>query len=134
LSVIAYLTTAAHSYTMRCYARTWGLGVARRIRILAYENVPPVREIRARTWIFSDLDRLSPTQIETATALWAQLSESDPPIRLLNDPLRVLLRYELLRLLHDRGINAFRAHRLVELPKSIRFPVFLREENGHSEP
>lgn len=132
--MIAYLATAAHTYTMTSYLRTWGLAQSRRIRVLAYEKLPPVQAIGARTWIFSDLDRLSPDQREAATALWDRLSESDPPVRLLNNPRRVVLRYELLRRLYELGVNAFQAYRLAELPHSIRFPVFLREEGEHSGP
>jgi hypothetical protein len=117
---------------MKCYVRTWGLPLARRIRVLAYESLPPEREVEAATWIFSDLDRLSAAETERARDLWMRLSEADPQPRLLNNPRRVLGRYELLSRLHDQGVNAFRAFRLGELPQRLRYPVFLREENEHS--
>jgi hypothetical protein len=46
----------------------------------------------------------------------------------LNDPRRSLLRFELLRSLHEAGVNAFNAYRPGETP--VRFPVFLRPESG----
>jgi hypothetical protein len=130
-NVIAYLVTGTHSYTMTWYLRTWGIGLARRIKVLEYEHLPPVQEVKATTWIFSDLDRLSAEEIDDVSDLWARLSRADPPVQLLNDPRRVLGRYELLRRLHDRGINTFRPYRLSELPRTPRFPVFLREEGQH---
>jgi hypothetical protein len=130
--VIGYLVTAEHAYTMKCYLRTWGIALARRITVLPYEDLPPADEVKVSTWIFSDHERLTPARAKAVSGLWAQLSESQRPIRLLNEPGRVLQRFELLRLLHERRINDFRAFRLAELPRSPRFPVFLRREHEHS--
>ena len=43
-------------------------------------------------------------------------------------------RYELLRHLHQRGVNDFDAYRLTEARKPKRFPVFIRGENDHNGP
>lgn len=40
-------------------------------------------------------------------------------------------RYELLRTLHERGLNKFNIYRLTEYRMPQRFPVFLRGENDH---
>jgi hypothetical protein len=53
-------------------------------------------------------------------------------VRLLNDPSRVLCRYDLLRKLFDEGKNAFKAIRANETFQSLRYPVFVREENQHT--
>jgi hypothetical protein len=129
--VIGYLATAEHSYTMKCYLRTWGLALARRIKVLAYETLPALPEVNATTWIFSDLERLSITATEAATDLWERLSD-DRRVRPLNNPRRVLGRYELLRRLHERGMNDFRVYRLSQLPQNLRFPVFVRDERDHA--
>jgi hypothetical protein len=72
--------------------------------------------------IFSDLDRLTPQERAALAPVHARQA------RALNHPTRSLLRYELLRALHARDINAFNAYRTGETP--VRFPVFLRPESG----
>ena len=68
---------------------------------------------------------------------------------MLNDPARSLRRYDLLRMLHERGINEFTAHRLADVvpeealrgerprPKGrkrqVGFPAYIREENEHTK-
>ncbi len=54
--------------------------------------------------------------------------------KVLNDPTRSLLRYDLLRALHERGINRFNVYRLSEGALPRRFPVFVRREHGHRDP
>jgi hypothetical protein len=130
--VIAYISKAEHAYTMRCFLRTWGIDLARRIKLLGYENLPPVSDVKAATWIFSDLERLSPAESEAANQLWMQISELVPRPQLLNHPSSVLGRYDLLRLMHDQGINSFRAFRLAEDMGSLRFPVFIRGAAEHT--
>jgi len=50
---------------------------------------------------------------------------------ILNDPHRCLNRFALLKTLHGRGLNYFRAHRPGQLPDDLKFPVFLRRETDH---
>src|SRR5690606_24397673 len=83
------------------------------------------------TYIFADLERLAPADLERAAGLWHQLEESGAPVRLLNHPLRALRRYDLLRTLHEHGINGFDVYRLTEPRRPARFPVFIRGENDH---
>jgi hypothetical protein len=88
------------------------------------------------TYIFSDLERLEPEELETLSAIWLQLQGSWPSIRLLNDPSRVLKRLPLLNKLHLEGVNSFDAHPIVpgQIPKPHRFPVFIREADDHCGP
>src|SRR5581483_1967617 len=51
--------------------------------------------------------------------------------RLLNDPSRVLSRYELICELSSNGQNHYRARRPGEGLDSLRYPVFIRAERGH---
>jgi hypothetical protein len=52
----------------------------------------------------------------------------------LNDPARVMCRYELLRVLHKAGINPHTSYRAVDQPLPERFPVFVRFEADHRAP
>jgi hypothetical protein len=66
-----------------------------------------------------------------ARLAWRQMSARPKDFVLLNDPSRVLRRYEMLKALHAAGINRFSAHRMNNgsLPKA--FPLFLRRESDH---
>lgn len=63
--------------------------------------------IPAGAYIFADIERLPNRLIPDACKLWEILEASEQPTRLLNDPRRVMRRYELLRTLYERGVNAF---------------------------
>ena len=128
--MIHYLACAGHDrHTMRRFRRWWAGPLADRIRIHAYERPP--RAAEPGLYIFSDLERLRPDERAAAAEAHARLSASGPAFRVLNDPARVLGREELLRALHGRGVNAFRAWRVDEALAGARFPVFIRAANAH---
>ena len=130
--MLYYLVTAEHAYTMQAYMQGWGRFPSSRLRIVPYESlVGPRVELRCGSYIFSDLERLSASERELAACVWRQLAAAVPTGRLLNDPTRVLARYELLRSLHASGWNRFRALRATEPLEGLRFPVFLRNEHEH---
>ena len=118
------------------YVTSWGTMPESRMRFLYYDEFPQRRELPAGTYIFSDLERLTHIELKVAVETWRQLSRVRPRVRLLNDPARVPGRYELLRMLHERGENQYRVARLEELPRSLRYPVFLKyaNEHGHALP
>jgi hypothetical protein len=86
------------------------------------------------TYIFADLDYLTPEETQRAAFVWRTLAESHPGRRLLNHPTRSMRRYELLRNLYERGHNTFNAYRVTEGRWPERYPVFLRLENDHGGP
>src|SRR6266481_7408867 len=103
--MIVYLTTRGHRFTMRMYLDSWGRPLARRIVPLTYDDVLAARSLRAATYIFGDLERLAPVEAAAAGALRATLQARG--LRTLNDPLRSLRRYDLLRALRAHGSNRF---------------------------
>jgi hypothetical protein len=129
--VIFYLATARHRYTITTYLRSWRPDVAKRLSVVAYESLPRRRHVGEGTYIFSDLERLTASELEMASVLADQLEAAGRRIRIFNHPRRVLLRYELLRTLHERGINSFSAHRLADAHRA-RLPAFLRHEHTHA--
>jgi hypothetical protein len=78
-------------------------------------------------YVFTTLDGMTGEQIAFAKRLWNGLSAHAV---CLNEPGRVIGRYQLLRALHERGVNDFNVHRLSDLG-SVRFPCFVRYENLH---
>jgi hypothetical protein len=117
---------------MNPYARSWGPAPGSRMQVLSYDDLREIRLLRPGSYIFSDLERLTPPELKFAQHVWETLSKTGPRVRLLNNPSRVLCRYDLLRKLFDEGKNRFRAVRATEPLHSLRFPVFVREENEHN--
>jgi len=129
--MIYYLATKRHRYTIKQYLASWGIELMPCIRLLAYEDLHKLRKLPLGTYIFSDIERLTPELAEMAFEAWETLSSVGKGIRLLNHPTCSMRRYELLRTLYERGLNQFNVYRLMELRKPERFPVFLRGENDH---
>ena len=130
--MIFYLVTKEANYTMDEYMKSWGPSPGSRMQIIFYEDLLRYRMFNPGTYIFSDLERLSPPRLKVACQLWKTLYEAGSRVRLLNDPSRVLCRYDLLQKLFDDGKNFFKAVRATESFDSLHYPVFVREENQHN--
>jgi hypothetical protein len=119
---------------MTAYVDSWGPAPNSRMRYILYNDLRSLRQLERGTYIFTDHERLSPAQWRLARQLWATLSSTSPPIRLVNDPSKVLGRLDFLRRLNEEGINRFRAvlaSEPVDVLRSLRYPVFAREEKAH---
>lgn len=125
--MIFYIVTREHGYTIRPYADGWG-----RMRRLPYDDLFMKRRCEPGTYIFTDVDRLTPSERKLAASVWRQLSDHAPAVRLLNDPARVPARYELLCALAHSGVNRYRAWLASEDRRGVRFPVFVRVANEHT--
>ena len=133
--MLHYLVKEANDPGM-AYVASWGPAPRSRMRFLLYDELPQHRGLPAGTYIFSDLERLTNVELGLAIEAWMQLSRANAPVCLLNDPSRVPGRYELLRILHEKGENSYRVSRLGKSVRSLRFPVFLKctNEHGHALP
>jgi hypothetical protein len=125
--VIFYLVTREHGYTIKPYAEGWD-----RMCLLAYDGLFARALCDAGTYVFTDLDRLTPSEQALAVSIWRQLAPHAPAVRLLNDPAKVPARYELLCALAHAGINRYRAWPASEDLGRVRFPVFVRVANEHT--
>jgi hypothetical protein len=128
--VIVYLSTAAHRYTLLAFLETVGHALNARVRIVDYERAFAIQGAPPATYIFSDLERLDAAATAQAVRLWQRLAAGGRA-RLLNDPARVLRRFDLLRALYDSELNPFDVYRLTEPRRPARYPVFLRGEADH---
>jgi hypothetical protein len=132
--MIYYLVTSPHAYTLQWFLDSWGKALSGRVTIVTYEALFAGRPLPKddATFIFSDLDRLSRPAREALGPYRERLVDACGAARVLNDPSRSLLRYDLLRMLHERGINRFDAWRAEDPPGDPppRFPVFVRDERG----
>jgi len=127
-----YVVTRRHAEVMAPYVTGWGPSPERRMAYVFYEDLPDTSRLPSGTYLFADLERLGPRQIELASRVWEELAKDPERASALNDPRRVLRRYDLLQRLHAAGLNRFRAIRASESWGDLRFPVFLHEERGHA--
>ena len=132
--MIYYFLRAQHANTVNPFLRDWQRSLARSLQIVSYESLSRFTTMPKGTYIFTDIDRLSPLERQIVAEVWTQLEAYGPEVRLMNHPLRVLNRYDLLRKLYELGINEYNVYRLSETRTPERFPVFLRLESDHNGP
>ena len=130
--MICYFVTVDGQSTITGYLRTRGRALAGTVRIVPYEHLPLLRRLPAGSFIFADIERLSAAAAEQAAAVWDALTAHARLVRVLNHPTRSMRRFELLRTLHERGINDADVYRATDLRAPARFPVFVRRANDHA--
>ncbi len=121
-------------YPITMLMADWGRALSSRIRVLDYNTLFRSHRLSLGSYVFTDLEYLDPVGLESTAACWRTLSDSGADLQLLNHPLRVKRRFELLRELRERGINDFNVHRLDAGRLAARFPVFVRGSNDHEGP
>ncbi len=129
--MILYFAAGKYTNTLKTLMKQWVPELQQTVRPMNYETLSALRRIPKATYIFTDHERMSPEMLRMACAFADQLR---PHGRVLNEPSRVLTRHALLKELHDRGWNDFRAFRIHEVPHDLRFPVFVRSESDHKGP
>lgn len=127
--MIVFVTTAEHAYTHEQVVRS---ATDFEARVMSYETLFDARGLVRATYVFTDMDRLSPSDLMRAGRCFRQLQARG--IRVSNDPARFHSRAGLLRRLYRLGINGFNAYRVEENCKPGRWPVFLRAEGAHGYP
>jgi hypothetical protein len=132
--MISYWVTEDGRSSIGAYRQNRGRAIADRFQMHLYEKVGRTVRVPGGAQIFSALDQLSERQRTVVAAIWDAHARAVPDAARLNDPRRVLLRFQLLRRLHEQGVNAYRVFRATDLNKVDRFPVFVRHMHDHSGP
>ena len=127
--MIHFLAPAAGAYTLAEYFELEPPSLVERFRVLSYEELPELTRLERGTCVLAGLDQLAPAMLALVARLAQQLSAEG--LLVLNDPRRVLGRFELLTLLHRLGRNEFRIARPGADLKQLRYPVFVREGTSH---
>lgn len=131
---IYYFCKFAHGYTMGVFVGDYPNSVADAVRIVPYERLRATGSFEPGAFIFTDFDRLSPAETALAQRFYEAIGEQNPALPRLNDPRRVLPRFELLRALHAAGLNSFNVYRVPERHEIQHFPVFIRWGSDHRMP
>ena len=132
--MISYWVTQDGRFGIDAYRAGRGLPIADRFQTHVYDRIEQTVRVPAGSQIFSALDRLTDGQREVVAAIWDAHAHAAPHATRLNDPRRVLLRFPLLKALHEQGLNSYRVFRATDLKDVDRFPVFVRHMNDHSGP
>ena len=132
--MVRFLTTRGHEYTAKALAdgKMEGARVPRCI-VETYDHFLRKTVVPCGVYIFTDMERLTAWELRLAAEAYAALA-ADSRCRVLNNPARVMSRYELLRNLREEGINDFGVIRADERRWPERYPVFLRNEQDHGRP
>jgi hypothetical protein len=102
-------------------------------RVENYDQFLRKKKIPCGVYIFTDIERLTSYESRVVAEAYRVLA-GDGRCRVLNNPARVMSRYELLRNLREEGINEFDVIRADERRWPERYPVFLRHEQDHGRP
>jgi hypothetical protein len=132
--MIFFLLCRAGNHTIRDSYLYQFPGIAERVRVFNYEGVFIQHELPSGCYVFTDLERLTPEARRGVSIFYDHLGKFGPRIRRLNHPTRSLMRYDLLRTMHQSGINDFDVYRVTEERRPQRYPVFLRREDDHAGP
>ena len=131
--MIRFLTTRGHDYTLTELVKGKIGPATPRCTVISYDRFFRRKYVPAGTYIFTDIERLTPFELRLAAEAFRILYAA-PGCSVLNDPTRVMARYELLRNLRAEGINDFEALRADDRRRPSRYPVFLRHEQDHGYP
>jgi len=129
--VIFFVAPADQTWTMEEYLQQYGGTLADRVRITTYDDIVAQRALPLGTYIFAAIDQLTPTETEIAAQCWHELSAASPDIRLVNHPLEVIRRDELLKTCFELKRNSFRVSRAADFYRCRHFPIFIRPAREH---
>ena len=131
--MILFIVKEDNKHTIQWFLDSHGRSLSDVVEVIGYRSLLGRRRVPVGTYVFSDIERLSPAELELAGAFCREIA-AIPGMRILNDPLRARRRYELLRVLHAAGLNGFNVYRVADVIPSVRYPVFLRAEEHHHGP
>jgi hypothetical protein len=83
--MIFYLVQRQHAKSLQ-YVDLWGPEPGSRMQYLFYDDLLHVQQAQPGTYIFSDLETLSPGQLQLAIEFDEQLSRKSETFRVLNHP------------------------------------------------
>lgn len=127
--MIHYLTLEGR-WMFSEYLEHWGRELASNIRVLLYEQLLETATFEPGSYLFTTFDEVTPSMGRYIDALAARFVET-PGVRVLNDPARVVRRFDLHAKLWEAGRNRFRSRRVTADLADVRYPAFLRAERSH---
>ncbi|CAM3343243.1 hypothetical protein PANO111632_15340 [Paracoccus nototheniae] len=132
--MITFVATASHQYAIRDVLETRSHPLHGKIVILNHQEFLASRRLPRSAYIIVDLERLSVEDARRVDARLDALVRACPDCLVLNLPSRIGTRQDIMRRLHEGGINDFRMMPITADPGMVRYPVFLRRDDDHEGP
>lgn len=132
--MISFWVTGQGSFGIHNYRGNRGLTISDRFEVRLYEEIGDDVIVPLSTQIFAAIDQLSTVQRDAVARIWDAHAAAAPAAVRLNDPRRVLLRFDLLTRLHQMGLNSFNVYPAKRPDEVQRFPVFVRHRSRHDGP
>lgn len=131
--MLYFITMSDNKFTIELYLDTIRHNINFPARIVSYEEAAYIPSFRDAVVIFCDIERFPQDMLSIPRELYNRIAVEQPR-RLLNNPWKSMQRFELLKSLKSAGINSFDIHRPPVEDKTIRYPVFIRNELDHYGP
>jgi len=131
--MLYFITMDDNRWTIELFRRFIGDYLEFPVQILSYEEARAVDDFKDAGVIFCDIERFSGNSILDAQSLYDRAAAQGAR-RLLNNPCKVLRRFELLKEMHKQNINTFNVYRELKNANDFRYPVFIRNELDHYGP
>ncbi len=132
--MLAFIISENHQYAVRDVLETRDHPLHGRVFILSYGEFLSLPELPRATYLFLDIERLTPDRLADVPRRIARLEQAMPGVRVLNRPDRIVDRLTIMRRLTEAGINDFRVLPVTHPPEDLRYPVFLRGMQDHEGP
>ncbi len=130
--MINFVVTKDHSYPMQKMLDGSMGKLPFKWKQWSYEELLSSRNIKAGTWIFQDIERLTDSERIRISKIAGRLESNGAKV--INHPARATSRYELQRKLFKAGLNQFEVYRADEHRTPEHWPVFIRFEYNHRSP
>lgn len=130
--MINYLVTRGYEDTFKPFVEEWAPRLEGLVNVINYEDLRSMREFPPGAVIFSDLERVHPTELQFVVEVKRRIDDGSRVI--LNDPAVTLRRFDLLTAMASEGLNPHLVYRLASRSGVERYPVFVRSEREHTGP
>jgi hypothetical protein len=122
---------ARHLDLIEEFMDSWAPELRPHIRRIHHNRIPFFRSLARGAYIFSDFERLPSWKRSWVESLNRRLRAEGGGHTVLNDPVRYVSRFRLLRLLHEQQMNRYQVWRIGDREQELKFPLFLRSEVDH---
>ena len=95
--MIFFVAPADETWEMEDYLQQYGSNLLNRITLITYDDIASGKTLPVGTYVFSAIDRLFPCEKEIAARFCRKLLSASSHVTLLNDPGRVVCRYQMLK-------------------------------------
>lgn len=132
--MITFVATDEHQYAIRDVLETRKHPLNGRLVILSYDELLSSPRLPRSIYVFADLERLTAAEMRLVMRRIEALRQVCPECGMLNLPDRVGSRLDIMRRLHEAGVNDFRMLPITTPAEEFRYPVFLRRLDDHEGP